>query len=227
MGNNYNQLRKPQWARKAGEVPDVFSLVIKNINKMKSIRDQLGLERPLIRSNTVYPAIADDPYGYRQYLKDAGVDLVTVNELLEWSLHNDGKIDMKYVEEDWSCQYPFQRLTVSANGTIVPCNGAVHEESGLVVGIYSSTFNQGATKQTTANDSQVLNHAKRYSLREAWLSKELQYIREMHSSNRRLEVDPGCRNCNHGLKKKGVAWIPENWNMDSLEWEVESRESDA
>ena len=43
----------------------------------------------------------------------------------------------------------------------------------------------------------------------------------MHSSNRRLEIDPGCRNCNHGLKKKGVTWIPSN-RSGANEMEIKS-----
>ena len=80
---------------------------------------------------------------------------MTVNELLEWSLHDDGSISMDSVQQDWSCQYPFQRLTISANGVIVPCNGAVHEESGLVVGTYDSDYNKGRAKSSTANTGKL------------------------------------------------------------------------
>lgn len=219
QGNTYNTIRKPQWARRTGQTPDMFSKVLETIKKMKEFKECNSLSRPLIRSNTIYPCISDDPSGYRTLLKSAGVDYVTVNELLEWSLHKDGNISMDYVEENWSCQYPFQRLTISANGIIVPCNGAVHEESGLVVGSYSSGYNKGKSKESTANTIQELVQAQHYSIREAWISPEINYIRDMHSSGKRLSINPGCRNCNHGLKKKGVDWLPSNWNQDSMTWE--------
>lgn len=214
----YNAIRKPQVARQRGETPDVFSKVLNNIRLVRAARQRLGLSKPLIRSNTIFPAISDNPSAYRDILKEAGVDLVTVNELLEWSLHDDGSISMDSVQQNWSCQYPFQRLTVSANGVIVPCNGAVHEESGLVVGTYNSDHNKGRAKSSTANNNKCLETAKLYSIRSAWHSPELNYIRDMHSSNRRLEIDPGCRNCNHGLKKKGVSWIPSNWDQERMIW---------
>ena len=46
---------------------------------------------------------------------------VTVNEILDFRFD---EVPKEEVKDNWACSYPFQRLTVSANGTILPCTGA-------------------------------------------------------------------------------------------------------
>ena len=65
------------------------------------------------RSNTIFPPIAHNPQEYYDTLKKLGADMVTVNELLDL---RDGKPKDEMINMDWACQYPFQRLSVSANG---------------------------------------------------------------------------------------------------------------
>ena len=51
--------------------------------------------------------------------------MITVNEIFDYR-HTSAPDEL--IRKNWYCQYPFQRLTVSANGIIVPCTGAVNEE---------------------------------------------------------------------------------------------------
>ncbi len=53
----------------------------------------------------------------------------------------------------------------------------------------------------------------------AWKSKKLEGIREVHRKGLRENIDPGCRYCRHGAKKHGVDWVPDDWNMEMMEWE--------
>ena len=62
-----------------------------------------------------------------------GVNWVTVNEILDFRFET---VPDEEVKPEWACSYPFQRLTVSANGTILPCTGAHNEEEGLTLGRY-------------------------------------------------------------------------------------------
>ena len=63
-------------------------------------------------------------------------------------------------------------------------------------------------------NSQNRNHKKieleyeEMTLREAWNCKKLKDIRYLHENNRRCEIKPGCQNCRHGMKKKGVTIAP-------------------
>ena len=65
--------------------------------------------------------------------------MITVNEMLDL---RDGEPVEELIDPNWACQYPFQRLSVSSNGVILPCTGAHKEESGLVLGLYKGTENK-------------------------------------------------------------------------------------
>lgn len=207
----YNKIRTPP-SKQDDPSYDAFQVVVDNIKRLVRLRDEAGKTRPQIRTNTVYPAIAKDPDGYRRFLLDAGVNMVTVNELLDL---RDGDIPLEMMQEDWACQYPFQRLTVSANGIMLPCTGAHKEQSGLVLGRF-----QGTEKKQVRNvDGSIADVSlPEHSLKSAWHSEKLENIRMLHRDNRRLEIDPGCRHCNHGVKKFGADRLPDEWDLDVQSW---------
>jgi hypothetical protein len=140
-----------------------------------------------------------------------GVGWVTINEMMDF---RGEELPDEEIMKDWACQYPFQRLTVSANGSILPCTGAHNEEDELVLGRYI-----GSAKKEVLDREQ---NAKtilypEMSLKEAWSCAKLQNIRRLHQENRRCEIR-GCRNCRHGVIKKGVEWIPPDWDMETMTW---------
>ncbi len=57
------------------------------------------------------------------------------------------------------------------------------------------------------------------TLAEAWTSPKIEQVRKLHRDNQRTLIDPGCRNCRHGAVKHGAKWIPDDWNMETMEWE--------
>jgi MoaA/NifB/PqqE/SkfB family radical SAM enzyme len=211
--DTYNKIRTPR--NKKNDVNhNAFKVLIDNIKLLNYYKCIHKSKKPKLRCNTIYPAIANNPMEYYNYMKSAGIDLVSVNELLEWSHYNDDDLPSEAIDLDWGCQYPFQRLTISANGVIVPCNGAVHEEDGLVLGRFKST----PEKKVSLNGKLVVKELTELTLKEAWNCDKLNHIRELHKTKRRIEINPGCRNCNHGLKKKGVSWMPKDWEESSMSW---------
>ena len=83
-----------------------------------------------------------------------------------------------------------------------------------MLGRYKST----PEKITKKNGKIQIKNLPELSLKDAWNCKKLNKIRELHKSKRRIEINPGCRNCNHGIKKKGVTWMPSDWNQDTMSW---------
>lgn len=187
-----------------------FAVVFENLKKMVTIRDGLGLKLPQIRTNTIYPAIANDPERYRRLMEEAGVGLVTVNELLDF---RGAELPDDAIAENWFCQYPFQRLVVSANGAILPCPGAHNEEESVLVG----RFKGSPEKRVNDNGTWRIVDTREMTLMEAWKSDTIQNIRELHRSGRRTEID-ACKHCRHGAKTNGVDWIPDDWDMDRMQW---------
>jgi len=207
----YNKIRTPR--NRIGSDYDAFEVVTSNIKRLVSARNAKGKSRPQIRVNTIFPPISEDPEAYRTYMESIGVDWVTVNEILDF---RGDELPQEAIIEDWACQYPFQRLTVSANGIVLPCTGAHNEEDGLVLGRYEGS---PAKVVRDVDGKVIIKEVKETTLYKAWHSEKLKDIRKMHMDNRRTEINPGCRNCRHGAKKQGVDWVPEEWNMEKMEWE--------
>lgn len=203
----YNKIRKPV---KTDNGKEPFDIVINNLKKMITLRDEIGLKKPQIRTNTIYPPIAKNPESYRIFMEEIGVGLVTVNEILDF---RGAELPEDAIMDDWFCQYPFQRLVVSANGIILPCPGAHNEEEELVLGRYLGTHE----KEVTINGLSKIIKFEETSLKDAWESKKMKNIQILHRENRRKEL-LACKHCRHGAKKHGATWIPEEWDMEKMEW---------
>ncbi|MCP4220890.1 MAG: radical SAM protein [bacterium] len=214
LGETYNKIRTPP--AKRGTDYDAFQVVTGNIRGLVAIRDARGKTRPQIRSNTVYPPISEDPGKYYETMKEIGVDWVTVNEILDFrgSGADGEELPEDAVLKNWGCQYPFQRLMISSNGTIVPCTGAHNEEDGLVLGRYKGSAPKSIRKPDGA---EVEIRVPERTLKDAWTCDKLKKIREIHQTGTRSLIK-GCRNCRHGAEKFGVQWVPTDWNMEKMEW---------
>lgn len=208
LRETYNKIRKR--TRGEGNI-NPFKVVMGNLESMVRFRNSFEKTCPQIRTNTVYPPIASDPDGYRKCMEAAGVGLVTVNQMLDF---RGEEIPDEEIADNWFCQYPFQRLVVSAAGTILPCPGAHGEMEHLVLGRYPGskpkTIMIGGHKKT-------IDYPVR-TLKEAWnRSSRMKKMRMLHSGNRRKEI-PTCKYCRHGATKHPVDWIPEDWDMDKMQW---------
>ena len=205
----YNSIRTPT-KHKNNKDYNAFKVVIHNLKKLIEIRNSLNKKRPQIRSNTIFPAIEDNPLEYYNLLKKIGVDMITVNELLDL---RDGLPDENSIDFNWACQYPFQRLTVSANGVILPCTGAHKEESGLVLGLYKGTPEK---KLKNPDGSYQNDNLTNLDIKAAWNCNKLNKIRTLHKTGKRCDINPGCKNCSHGYKKHG-------YNRDHSEWDKKTQ----
>ena len=139
-------------------------------------------------------------------MQELGVGWITVNEILDFrGSANDGDmLPEEAIIDEWACQYPFQRLMISANGVIIPCTGNYNEEAELVLGWY-----QNASEERTFIGWQFINDADSPDR-----SKKFEFSCLRISAMSMLEVNaslsPGCRNCRHGAVKHGVEWVPED-----------------
>lgn len=207
---DYKKIRTPP--NKIGTSYDAFVKITETIVNIHNFKKKYNLKRPQIRTNTVFPAIKEYPEKYRDYFETIGVDLITVNEILDYRFHD---MPDEMINQNWACPHPFQRLTISANGIIVPCTGAYNEEEGLVVGKYAGTENK------TIRDfegKEVSSSLEDFDLLGAWKSNKLNHIRQLHANNLRTEISPGCRNCHHGAVKHGADFLPKEWDTKNQKW---------
>ena len=213
LAPTYNKIRTPP--NKINDKKyNAFERVSDAIKLLDKFKKKYSKTRPSIRTNSIFPAIQKDPEAYRNYMESIGVDFVTVNEIKDFRFHD---LPDERIQDEWACQYPFQRLTVSANGIILPCAGAYNEEEGLVIGKYQDSKDKvirdykGKIVKTNLDD---------LSLEQAWNSKKLNEIRDIHKKGRRKEISPGCRNCHHGTKHHGVDYKPKHWDVAKQQWSV-------
>jgi len=208
IGEIYDKVRE-QVNTDKGANP--FKLLVKNIKMLVEERDRRGLTKPQIRSNTIFPAISENPEKYKQFMEDIGVSMVTVNAILDY---RGAEMEEDDILDNWFCQYPFQRLVVSANGTIMACPGAHNEEEEVAMGLYPG----GSKKTVKVNGTEKVIEQPEMTLMEAWNSDKLNEVRRLHAANRRKDIW-ACKHCRHGAKKYGAKWIPEEWDMQEMKWE--------
>ena len=206
----YNDIRTPP--NKRGTNYNAFDRVIKNIKNIVKIRNDLGLKKPQIRTNSIFPAIANNEEKYREILVNAGVDLITINEVFDYRWK---EVPEEMIMDNWACSFPFQRLVVSANGIILPCTGATNEEENLVLGRYNGTPNK-KVKGIDGKESTI--KVNEFNIKSVWNSSQIKWVRNHHKNYTRKTISPGCRNCHHGMKKHGFNFVPEKWSSEENEW---------
>ncbi len=211
LEEEYNKIRTPR-NKKNDENYNAFKIVTENIQKLSTRRDEKKLKLPRLRSNSVFPSISKYPEKYKSFMKSIGIDLVTTSEVNDYREH---RLKEEEINFDWSCAYPFQRMTVSANSIILPCPAADQEEEALVFGRY-----KGSPPKKTRNYDGTINmtNIPENTILSAWHSQKWNNLRNMHKNKTRHLIEPGCRNCLHGVKKKGVSNIPSDWDVENMEW---------
>jgi len=210
LEDEYNIIRTPP--NKAGTDYNAFQKVSESIKLLVKYKIKHNKTRPQIRTNSIFPAIQKNPEAYKKYMEDIGVDFITINEISDYRHH---ELEEKTIKEDWACQFPFQRLTVSANGIIVPCTGCYNEEEGLVLG----KANGSADKKIKDYKGNIVSsNLESMTIKEAWHCHKLKNIRKLHKEGRRKEISPGCKNCHHGAVKHGADYVPREWDVKSQQW---------
>jgi MoaA/NifB/PqqE/SkfB family radical SAM enzyme len=209
MEENYNKIRTP--GNKVGTNYNAFQMVVNNIKNIVQERNRLGKKRPQIRSNTIFPAISDYHKEYQKFMADIGVDWITVNEM--YDVRKD-KMKEDDIKKSWRCQYPFQRLIISCNGIILPCTGAYEEPEELVLGRYIGS----SPKEIRKDGKTVIIDYEQMNINDAWRSKKINWLRKKQKELKRCDIET-CKYCVNGAVKHDVKWIPDDWNLDNMDWD--------
>jgi len=210
LGEDYNKIRTPR-NKKKDKSYDAFEKVMNTIKKVNFYKKKLKVVRPQIRTNAIFPSISRNVEEYKNFMYNNGVSWCTVNEILDFRTDD---LKDEEIKKDWACQYPFQRLTVAANGVLLPCTGAHNEERELNLGQYIDT----EPKQIKLGKDLVKTKAEYFNIKNVWKSKKLNYVRNKHKAGERKDLKKGCRNCRHGANKHGVDYVPTDWDYITMDW---------
>jgi radical SAM protein with 4Fe4S-binding SPASM domain len=142
-----------------------FELVVGNVIRLKEIKKELGISRPLVRIQTVLaPEMIGREKEYTEFWTEH-VDEVAYLDMKE----EEGNPDHRGLIHDWACHMLWQRMCVAWDGTILPC---VHD-------IYS-WMHFGNIAGTT--------------VKEAWNSEQERRYRDLNRLGRAHEI-PSCDRC--------------------------------
>ncbi len=155
LGGTYERIRRPL----------KFNHMLKKVQDIKSIKEQYNSQKPVIKIQSIWPAIWDNPTAYYETFAPY-VDLIAFNPLIDY-LSKDS--DILY-EEDFSCPQLYQRLVIGADGLAMMC--ANDEENAVIVG--------------DANNDNIYD---------IWHGESLQRLRELLKKKKGFMKIPVCRKC--------------------------------
>lgn len=103
--------------------PLKFEDTLKKIKLMKEIKLKYDSKRPVIKIQSIWPAIMNDAEKFYN-LFSPFVDLIAYNPLVDFDI-----VEQVLEMEDFACPQPYQRLVVSSNGKVLQCAcGPVNDE---------------------------------------------------------------------------------------------------
>jgi len=117
MDSTYESIRKPI----------KYNDMLRTLRMMKEVKRKLNRKKPVVKIQTVWPAIRDNAELYYNSLSPYA-DLIAINPLIDY-LNKDDEI---VYEEDFICPQHYQRLIVCADGKVLACSN--DEEGRNVVG---------------------------------------------------------------------------------------------
>lgn len=157
IGETYEKIRKPA----------KFDRAIEKIRNYQKIKKEAGMVKPVIKVQSVLPAIRDRFEEYYDIFSPI-TDMVSSNPLIDY-LQNDDLNLIEYIP-NFSCSQLYQRLVIGADGLVMMCSN--DEESEHVVG-----------------------NASEQSIYDIWHSEKLQNAREIHKKYRGVNEFSICRKC--------------------------------
>jgi len=97
--------------------PMKFEQIVRNLNEFKKIKEDIGTIKPIIKIQSVLPAIEGDADIYYNIFKPY-VDAIASNPLIDYLSNDD---DIEYIE-NFDCPVLYQRLVIGSDGSILICS---------------------------------------------------------------------------------------------------------
>jgi len=154
-GETYNRIRKPA----------KFDEAVEKIRQYHLIKKRRGSPKPVVKVQTVWPAISDDPQAFYDLFEPI-TDQVYANPLVDY-LDND--TDIEYAE-DFTCPTLWQRLVIGSDGSVVLC---INDEMGR----------------------EKIGDVREQTLKEIWTGPQMTEARRIHLEHRGVERYDVCRRC--------------------------------
>ena len=142
-----------------------FDSVVKNIEMLRDIKKDLDVEKPFVRIQTVLvPELRGHEQEYAVFW-GARSDEVAYLDMKD----EEGNPDHRGIVDTWACPQLFQRMTITWEGTIIPCVHDIYEWMSL-------------------------GNIETMTIKEAWHSGAERNYRQQHKTGKAHEI-PACDRC--------------------------------
>jgi radical SAM protein with 4Fe4S-binding SPASM domain len=155
VGETYERIRKPA----------KFPEAVEKIREYHRIKKERGSVKPVVKIQSVWPAIADDPQAFYDLFEPIA-DQVFSNPLVDY-LNKDTEISY---QKDFTCPVLWQRLVIGSDGSVFLC---INDEFG----------------------HEKVGNAATQSLRDIWHGERMQQARRIHLDKKGVEKIDLCKSC--------------------------------
>ncbi len=155
IGETYEKIRYPL----------KFDEAVQKIKCYQEIKKQKGVTKPLIKVQTVWPAISKDPQKFYDIFNPI-TDQVASNPLIDYLQHDTNIV----YEENFTCPQLFNRLVIGSDGSVLLC----------------ANDEMGAYKVGNVNEDSIFN---------IWHGKKLTEAREIHIRHMGTKEINICKHC--------------------------------
>ncbi|MFH1820694.1 MAG: radical SAM/SPASM domain-containing protein [Candidatus Nealsonbacteria bacterium] len=146
-------------------IPAKFDDVVEKIKKYKEIKDKKGSVKPVIKVQSIWPAIKDNAKEYYDIFCPY-VDSIASNPLIDY-LRKDENIEY---ESSFDCPVLYQRMVVGSNGLVLLCS---NDEFG----------------------EYIIGDANKESLYDIWHGERIQKARDLHRKHVGYKEMTPCQKC--------------------------------
>ncbi len=164
MGDVYNRIRYPA----------IHEETLEKVKLIRRMREEKSLKKPLIRVQSIYSAIKDNPETFLT-LWDGIADRVNIIADQDRS-HTKNKF---LHDPDFICPSPWQRMVITFDGKVVQC---------------CSDFLEG----------NILGDVTKTTLRQIWHGRKFEEVRTLFRNRQRLRTKPCQVCCDGAYYKKKV-----------------------
>ena len=157
VGEMYNKIRAPL----------KFEDMVNKIKRFKEIKKEKGVSKPVIKVQTIWPAISKNPEEFYNTF-NPHVDQVASNPLIDWLFKDT--MDDKIFIEDFTCPQLWQRLLIGADGKVMLCG---NDELG----------------------AHIVGDINTETVYQVWHGKKLEKARKIHLDHEGVKQINICKNC--------------------------------
>ncbi|MEX0598417.1 MAG: SPASM domain-containing protein [Candidatus Paceibacterota bacterium] len=147
------------------------------IKRFSEIKKELGVVKPVIKVQSVWPAIADNPQEFYNTFEQI-TDQIATNPLIDYSPNR--AIGAEYIK-NFTCPVLWQRLIIGSDGKVLLC---VNDEMG----------------------SEILGDVNYESIYDIWHGKKLQKAREIHLRHNGVNELTPCKHCTYPRKINSIQY---------------------